>query len=106
MILLFETNMYSCSNTNIYGFEKEIKDIINDNFKDNEVIFEIINLNNSNFEKLINVYDAKSKTLVILKQYNNQVISKDISYLVDKYLNKKIGNTEFERELLEKIKED
>ncbi|MFW5793164.1 MAG: hypothetical protein ACOCWC_02690 [Bacteroidota bacterium] len=97
-VLYFKANLPCCPAKACNILEAEIKEIIENNYSDNEIVFKTIKIADSNNSELIKKYNAKSQTVVIVS--NETTV--DVSDIVKSYTRKK-DKVEFESKLLAKI---
>lgn len=103
-VLYFKAQLSCCQATACNNLEQEVKSIIEKNFTKGEVSFKQIALADTNNKALVDKYNAKSQTVVIVnpkKKSNNSV---DVSDVVRRYARTDDKAT-FEKELVAKLQE-
>lgn len=98
-ILYFKAQLSCCQAKACNALEDDIKQIIATNF-DKSIIFKQVALSDKNNKSLIEKYNAKSQSVVLL----NQNGSLDISDIVRVYV-RSSDKDAFEKDLVAKIKE-
>ncbi|MFO8066263.1 MAG: hypothetical protein R6U11_01645 [Bacteroidales bacterium] len=97
-VLYFKANLPCCPAKACNQLEADIKEIIKNNFSDDEVIFKTIKIADKKNSELINKHNAKSQTVVIVSGET----AIDVSDIVKTYSRKK-NKEEFKSKLIAQI---
>lgn len=103
-VLYFKANLACCKARACNALQNEVQNIIYKNFTDGSVIFREIKLSDTANRKLVEKYQAKSQTVIIVKKKKKNEVSEDVSAIVAAYLQNQNKET-LENELLAKISE-
>ena len=104
-VLYFKAQLACCKAAACNNLEAEIKGIIEKNFAKKTVTFKQVPLADQANKALVEKYDAKSQTVVLVTTRKKKETSVDVSDIVRKYT--KTGDKEaFEKELTGKINEE
>ena len=103
-VLYFKAQLPCCQATACNNLEQEVKSIIEKNFTKGEVSFKQIALADTNNKALVDKYNAKSQTVVIVNHKKKNNSSLDLSDLVRGYARTDDKAT-FEKELVAKLQE-
>jgi len=104
-VLYFKAQLACCKAAACNNLEAEIKGIIEKNFAKKNVTFKQVSLADQANKALVEKYDAKSQTVVLVTTKKKKETSVDVSDIVRKYT--KTGDKEaFEKELTGKINEE
>lgn len=100
-VLYFKAELACCQATACNNLESVTKAIIEKNFKSDKVTFKTIKLADQENKPLIDLYKAKSQTVVLVNSKKKKTI--DVSDIVRKFARHNDQST-FEKELVAKIK--
>jgi len=103
-VLYFKAQLGCCKAAACNNLENEVKDIVEKNFKKKGVTFKQILLADEANKALVEKYDAKSQTIVLVSTKKKKETSVDVSDIVRKYVRSN-DKAVFEKELTGKIKE-
>ncbi|HOS15871.1 MAG TPA: hypothetical protein PKX15_02490 [Bacteroidales bacterium] len=100
-VLYFKANLSCCQARTCQNLENVTKEIITNNFPANEVVFKTVALTDEANKKLVDTYNAKSQTLIILNNKKKKFVN--LSASLAKYArdNDKVS---YEKDLLSNIK--
>lgn len=101
-VLYFKANLSCCQARACQNLEMATKDIISKNFSADEVVFKTIALADEANKKLVDTYNAKSQTLIVV--YSKKKKHLDLSDVLAKYARNN-DREAYEKELVAKIKE-
>ena len=91
-VLYFKAQLACCQARACNTLEVDVQKVIDNNFKNNNVSFKEIKLNDSANSELIKTYNAKSQTVVLVATKKSKRISVDVSDIVSEYAK----NSDFE----------
>ncbi len=103
-VLYFKANLSCCKAKTCNQLEADIQDMITKNYPKGNVIFKEIKLNEPSNKDLIDKYNAKSQTVIIVKKSNKKKNFIDVSDMVQKYMISQ-DKTGFEKDFTAKINE-
>ncbi|OPZ98006.1 MAG: hypothetical protein BWY70_01339 [Bacteroidetes bacterium ADurb.Bin408] len=103
-VLYFKANLACCAAKACANLEGQVKSVVEKNFKSTDVAFKTVMLSDSANTALVNKYNAKSQTVVILQNKKKNAQSKDVSELVKEFSRSK-DEAVFEKEMIAAIKE-
>ncbi len=103
-VLFFKANLACCAAKACANLEGQIKSVVEKNFKSAHVAFKTVMLSDSANAELVNQYNAKSQTVVIVQKKKKNAQSKDVSELV-KNLTRTKDEATFEKDFVAAIKE-
>ena len=103
-VLYFKANLPCCLAVACNNLEADLRSAVESNFPNGEVIVTTIRLSDQNNKGLVEKFNAKSQTVVVVSKNPENKIVTDVSALVMSYArnNNKEG---FEKELIAKISE-
>jgi len=103
-ILYFKANLPCCHARACNNLEADVKSIIDTKFKDGNVTMKVVKLGDEENKELVEKYNAKSQTVVLVstKKKNETVV--DVSDIVRNYARNN-NKDEFETALIAKINE-
>lgn len=104
-ILYFKAQLSCCKAAACNNLENEIKTIIEKNFAKKAVTFKQVPLAEQANKALVEKYNAKSQTVVLVRTKRKKQTSVDVSNIVRKYARTN-DKTAFEKELSDKINEN
>jgi len=84
-VLYFKANLCSCRSRVCTAVGKDIQSVIEELYPDNSVIFSEVKIADKANKELVTKYNAKSQTLILLKEKKRKEVFLDISELVQKY---------------------
>ncbi len=103
-VLYFKANLACCKARACNRLENDIEKIIKDNFEEDKVAFRTIKIADPDNKTLVEKYNARSQTVVVVK--DRKILKDkelDISDVVARYA--RAGNKKaIEKEIVEKIK--
>ncbi len=100
-VLYFKAELACCQARACNNLENMTKTIIEKNFKSNKVTFKTIKLADEGNKSLVDLYKAKSQTVVLVNARKKKTL--DVSDIVRKFARHN-DQTTFEEELVAKIK--
>ncbi|MDD2622804.1 MAG: hypothetical protein WC142_00310 [Bacteroidales bacterium] len=100
-VLYFKANLSCCQARACQNLEKVTKEIITNNFPNNEVVFKTVALTDEANKELVDTYNAKSQTLIILNNKKKKFVN--LSAALAKYARDN-DKTAYEKELIANIK--
>ncbi len=100
-VLYFKAELACCQARACNNLENITKTIIEKNFKSNKVTFKTIKLADQGNKSLVDLYKAKSQTVVLVNARKKKTL--DVSDIVRKFARHN-DQTTFEEELVAKIK--
>jgi len=101
-VLYFKAQLACCKAKACNAVEGNVKKVVDDNFKDKNVSFREIKLNDPANAELIKSYNAKSQTVVLVYTKKRKTSSADVSDIVTEYV--KTNDLEaFQKKLTEQI---
>jgi hypothetical protein len=100
-VLYFKANLSCCQAKACNNLESTIKEIVEENFSSQEVIFKTVAIADEANASLVAKYNAKSQTVVMVNTKKNK--SLDVSDIVRQYL-RDGDKTVFSKSLVEKAK--
>jgi len=103
-VLYFKANLACCAAKACANLEGQVKSVVEKNFKAADVAFKAVMLSDSGNVALVNQYNAKSQTVVIVQNKKKKAVSKDVSELVKDFTRTK-DEAVFEKEMIAAIKE-
>jgi len=103
-VLYFKANLACCAAKACANLEGQIKSVVEKNFKTSVVAFKTIMLNDTAQSELINRYNAKSQTVVLVQKKKKNPQTKDVSEMV-KNFNRTKDEAVFEKDIVAAIKE-
>ncbi len=103
-VLYFKAQLSCCKAASCNKIENEIKDIIKKNFEGKAVGFKQVLLSDQANKALIEKYNAKSQTVILVSKKKKKETFADLSDIVQKYSNSKDKAT-FEKEIINRINE-
>jgi adenylate kinase family enzyme len=74
-VLYFKANLSCCQARTCQNLENVTKEIITNNFPANEVVFKTVALTDEANKKLVDTYNAKSQTLIILNKKKKKFVN-------------------------------
>jgi hypothetical protein len=103
-VLYFKANLACCKAKACNQLEADIQNLITKNYPKGNVVFKEIKLADAANKELIDKYNAKSQTVIIVKKTKKKESFSDVSDIVQKYMisQDKAG---FEKDLTAKINE-
>lgn len=101
-VLYFKANLSCCQAQACQNLETVTKDIIVKNFSADEAVFKTIALADEANKKVVDTYNAKSQTLIVINTKKKKYL--DLSGLLAKYARNNDRDV-YEKELVAKIKE-
>jgi hypothetical protein len=103
-VLYFKANLACCKAKACNQLEADIQNLITKNYPKGNVVFKEIKLADAANKELIDKYNAKSQTVIIVKKTKKKESFSDVSDMVQKYMisQDKAG---FEKDLTAKINE-
>ncbi|MDA3818926.1 MAG: hypothetical protein PF590_00415 [Candidatus Delongbacteria bacterium] len=102
-VLFFKAELSCCKARACEQLEKDIKSMVEESFSDNELAFRSVKIADKENKALVNKYNAKSQTVVVVADKKGKEKSIDISDLVARY--QKTQNKEaVKKEIVDKIK--
>lgn len=104
-VLYFKADLACCRAKACDALESEVKSIIESNFNDGIVQFTSVIISNAANAALVEKYNARSQTVVIVTKQGQNETSMDISDLVRNY-NRNRDRENFQKDLLAKISEN
>jgi len=103
-ILYFKANLSCCKARACNALEADVRSVIEKYFADKNISFKVVKLADEANKALIEKYNAKSQTVVIVKKKKRKETVTDVSAIVRNYAIKK-DKEMFEKELKNKISE-
>lgn len=103
-VLYFKAQLTCCQAAACNNLENEVKSIIENNFAGKTVTFKQVALADQANKALVEKYNAKSQTVVLVATKNKKETSVDVSDIVRRYVRTNDKAT-FEKELTDKINE-
>ena len=103
-VLYFKAQLSCCKAASCNKMENEIKDIIKKNFEGKAVSFRQVPLSDEANKALIEKYNAKSQTVILVSKKKKKETFTDLSDIIQKYSKTKDKVT-FEKEIISKINE-
>jgi len=103
-VLYFKANLACCKAKACNVLESDIQNIITKNYPDGSVKFTEVKLVDVANKDLIDKYNAKSQTVIIVKKTKKKETFVDVSDLVQKYVQSQ-DKTTFEKDFIAKINE-
>jgi len=103
-VLYFKAALPCCKAAACNNLENEVKDIIEKNFAKKAVTFKQVALADQANKALVEKYDAKSQTVVLVITKKKKQTSVDVSDIVRRYTRTN-DKAVFEKELTDKINE-
>jgi adenylate kinase family enzyme len=100
-VLYFKANLSCCQARACQNLENITKEIITNNFPANEVVFKTVALTDEVNKKLVDTYNAKSQTLIILNNKKKKFVN--LSASLAKYARDN-DKASYEKDLLSNIK--
>ncbi|MDD4234683.1 MAG: hypothetical protein PHF99_01575 [Bacteroidales bacterium] len=84
-VLYFKASLSCCQARACNQLEADVKKLINENFNDKDIAFKEIKLDEEANKALVEQYDAKSQTVVLVSTKRGKSKSLDISDIVRDY---------------------
>ena len=103
-VLYFKANLACCKAKACNALEGDIQTIIQKNFQEKDVAFKQVKLSDEANKSLVEKYNAKSQTVIIVKATKKGEVSKDVSEIVQAYV-KTQDKAALETELVAQVKE-
>jgi len=103
-VLYFKANLACCKAKACNVLESDIQNIITKNYPDGSVKFTEVKLVDVANKDLIDKYNAKSQTVIIVKKTKKKETFVDVLDLVQKYVQSQ-DKTTFEKDFIAKINE-
>jgi len=103
-VLYFKANLACCAARSCANLEGQVKTVVERNFKDTEVVFKSVMIADAVNAELVQKYNAKSQTLILVPLKNKKATDKDVSDLV-KLLARSSDEEAFEKDIVAAIKE-
>lgn len=103
-VLYFKAQLPCCQASSCNNLEQEIKQIIEKNYPEGNVVFKQIALSDSNNKELVEKHNAKSQTVVVVNTKKKKESSLNLSDVVRKHARSN-NKDAFEKELTDKINE-
>jgi len=103
-VLYFKAALPCCKAAACNNLEGEVKSIIENNFAKKGVTFKQVTLADDANKALIEKYNAKSQTVILVTTKKKKETSVDVSDIVRKYVRSN-DKAAFEKELTDKINE-
>ncbi len=98
-VLYFKANLSCCAAKACATLEKDVKTVVEKNFSTDKVTFSVVKLEDEVNKKLVEKYNAKSQTVVLVVKKKKKEKIVDLSDVVRKY--SRGGNKdEFEKEFV------
>jgi len=85
-VLYFKATLACCKARACNTLEAEIKNIVEKNYPNGQVLFKQIKLDDAANKKLIEQYKAKSQTVIIVAKTKKKEYSKDVSDIIQTYI--------------------
>lgn len=101
-VLYFKAQLTCCQARACNALEVDVQKVIDNNFKNKNVSFKEIKLNDPANADLIKAYNAKSQTVVLISTKKGKTNSTDVSDIVSEYA-KNNDFEAFQKKLTEKI---
>lgn len=102
-VLYFKTELPCCRAKACDALEADLKTIVERNFTDGSVVFRQVKLADEANKAIVDKYNAKSQTVVVVTTIKKNEISNDVSEVVRNYI--RTGNKDLlEKEFVAKIK--
>lgn len=101
-VLFFKAKLCGCKAKSCNALENDIKTIIEKNINDKKITFRTISIADEANKELVEKYNAKSQTTILVTKKKKKEEFTDISDLVQEFSVKK-NKEEFEKALKEKI---
>lgn len=101
-VLYFKAQLACCKARACNALEGNVQKVVDDNFKDKNVSFKEIKLNDPANAELIKSYNAKSQTVVLVYTKKRKTSSADVSDIVAEYVKTNDFET-FQKKLTEQI---
>lgn len=103
-VLYFKANLTCCAARSCNAAEAIVKSVVENNFPDGKVVFKEVRLADPENKDLVERFNAKSQTLIIISNNKKKENITDASDLLRKY-NTTRNKEVLEQELVAKIKE-
>lgn len=84
-VLYFKANLSCCAARACNQLETDVEKMINDEFSDKEITFKEIKLEDETNSALIEQYNAKSQTVVLVSTKRGKTKSLDVSDIIKTY---------------------
>ncbi len=104
-VLYFKADLACCRARACNALESDLKRIIESNFNDGKVQFTSVRISSAANTALVEKYNARSQTVVIVNTHGQTETSKDISDMVRNYSRTR-DRANFQKDLLAKISEN
>jgi hypothetical protein len=103
-VIYFKADLACCQAKACNALQNDVKVIVENNFKADNVVFKEVKLSDISNKELVEKYNAKSQTVVVVVKKKKSEKTVDITDMVRSYsrLNNK---EEFEKQLVAKINE-
>ena len=102
-VLFFKAELSCCKARACEQLEKDIKSIVEENFSDNELVFRSVKLADNENKALVDKYNAKNQSVVVVTDKSGEEKFIDISDLVARY-QKNQNKESVKNEIVKKIK--
>jgi len=102
-VLFFKAELSCCKARACEQLEKDIKSIIEENFSDNELVFRSVKIADNENKALVDKYNAKNQSVVVVTDKSGEEKFIDISDLVARY-QKNQNKESVKNEIVKKIK--
>ena len=103
-VLYFKANLSCCKSRACNALEAEIQNIISENYPDSSVVLTEIKLVDEANKALIEKYNAKSQTVIIVRKKKKKEFYVDVSDIVQSYVQNQNKET-LKQEVTAKISE-
>ncbi len=102
-VLFFKAELSCCKARACEQLEKDIKSIVEENFSDNELAFRSVKIADNENKALVDKYNAKNQSVVVVTGKGGEEEFTDISDLVARYQKNQNKET-VKKEIVKKIK--
>jgi len=103
-VLYFKAELACCKAKACDALEGDVKAVVEKNFTSEKVTFLEVKLTDESNKELVDKYNAKSQTVVIVTKMRKKETAVDVSDIVRNY-SRSQNKEEFEKELVAKINE-
>jgi hypothetical protein len=103
-VIYFKAQLQCCQAKTCNVLEADVQKVIDNNFKGENVFFKEIKLNDSENASIIEKYNAKSQTVILLKTTKEKRTYIDVSDILTEYKNSNNFDV-FQNSLTDKIKQ-
>lgn len=101
-VLYFKANLACCHARACSNIENQVKQVVEEHYKDNQVVFKAIRIADETNSELVSKYNAQSQTVVVVSNNKKKGNFVNVSDLVKNY-SRTSDKAAFEKEFLATI---